>query len=339
MPSHMGVRVSSRRFANLLLTSLSLTLCILLNSCTKPELISIERLDQALFSGKSFADVQAFLAKHRVETQLYFNATDPASDTALIAELTSRIANPELQLLYQQTQTEFGNTNQLTAQLSEAFTNIKRDFPAFKQPRVATFITGFMGPDLVVTDSLILIGIDYFVGPSGKYRPRGEEFPQYILRRYAQPYIVPTIVRLLSERFNEQNRADLSLLADMVYNGKSLVFTRTMLPNVPDSLIIGYSDRQLTETFNAQEQIWAHFIDNQLLYQANADIKKRYMGERPFTAEIGNRCPGRIGDWLGWRIVSHYFDGKKVSITDLMKNADARQLFQESGYKGQKDDL
>ncbi|XWW48342.1 gliding motility protein [Fibrella sp. USSR17] len=335
----MGVRVSSRRFANLLTTSLSLLLSIVFNSCTKPEPVSIERLDQALFASKSPADVQAFLAKHRTVAQLYFNATDPDSDTALIAELTARVTNPELQVLYQLTQTEFGTADKLTDQFTEAFANIKRDFPTFKQPRVATFITGFMGPDLVVTDSLILIGIDYFAGPSAKYRPRGDEFPQYILRRYAQPYIVPTIVRLLSDRFNEQDRADQSLLADMVYNGKSLVFTRAMLPEVPDSVIIGYSDRQLTETFNAQDQVWAHFIDNQLLYQTNPDIKKRYMGERPFTAEIGNRCPGRIGDWLGWRIASRYYDEKKGSIPDLMKNANARQIFQESGYKGQKDDL
>lgn len=274
---------------------------------------------------------------------MYFNATGqtgaPAADSALVAELTTRIANPELQAFYQQTRTEFGAADELAGQLTEAFANIKRDFPNFKPPRVATLITGFMGPDLVVTDSLIVIGLDYFAGPTAKYRPPNEEFPQYILRRYAPQYIVPTIVRLLSERFNAQDRADQSLLADMVYNGKSLVFTRAMLPEVPDSVIIGYSDRQLTETFNAQDQVWAHFIDNQLLYQTNPDVKKRYMGERPFTAEIGSRCPGRIGDWLGWRIASRYYDEKKGSIQDLMKNTDARRLFQESGYKGQKDDL
>lgn len=335
----MGVRVSSRRFVQLMTASLGLLLCILVNSCTKPESASIERLDQALFSSKSPTDVKAFLAKYQNVVQLYFNATNPVSDTALINELSARITNPELKVLYEQTQTEFGNADRLSGELSEAFTNIKRDFPNFKPPRVATVVTGFMGPDLVVTDSLIIIGLDYFAGPTAKYRPRGEEFPQYVLRRYAQPYIVPTIVRILSERFNTQDQTDQSLLADMVYNGKSLVFTRTMLPEVPDSLIIGYTDRQLTETFNAQDQVWAHFIDNQLLYQTNADIKKRYMGERPFTAEIGNRCPGRIGDWLGWRIASRYYDEKKVSIQDLMKATDARRLFQESGYKGQKDEL
>lgn len=335
----MGVRVSSRRFVQFLTTSLGLLLCIVFNSCTKSESVSIERLDQTLFSSKSSADVSTFLAKHRNIAQLYFNATEPVSDTALINELTARIANPELKVLYEQTEAEFGNADRLSGELAEAFAAIKRNFPEFKPPRVATIVTGFMGPDLVVTDSLIIIGIDYFAGPTAKYRPRGEEFPNYILRRYAQSYIAPTIVRLLSARFNKQDNADQSLLADMVYNGKSLVFTRTMLPDVPDSLIIAYSDRQLTETFNAQDQVWAHFIDNQLLYQTNADVKKRYMGERPFTAEIGNRCPGRIGDWLGWRIASRYYDEKKVSIYDLMNNTNARQIFQESGYKGQKDEL
>lgn len=318
---------------------LSLFYFLCFNSCTSREPVALDRLDQALFSSKSPAAVQAFLTKNRTIAELYFNADNPATDTALIAELTSRINNSELNRLYQQTQAEFGDATALRDHLTEAFTNIQRDFPDFKPPRVATMITGFMGPDLLVTDSLIVIGLDYFVGPKATYRPVGEEFPQYVLRRYQQPYIVPTIVRLLADRYNASNQADQTLLADMVYNGKSLVFARTMLPEVPDSLLIGYSDRQLTETFNAQDIIWGHFIDNQLLYNTNGEIKKRYMGERPFTAEIGNRCPGRIGDWLGWRIVSRYFDEKKLSIQDLMKNADARQIFEQSGYKGQRDDL
>ena len=127
------------------------------------------------------------------------------------------------------------------------------------------------------------------------------------------------------------------MLADMVYYGKGYIFTKTMLPNVSDSLVIGYSDKQLTETFNAQDVVWAHFIDNQLLYQTSPAIKQRYLNERPFTAEIGQACPGAIGRWLGWRIVGQYHDEHSgVGISDLMRNADARQIFEQSGYKGQK---
>lgn len=335
----MRVRVSPFQRANEWIVGLGLLCLISINSCTSREPVVIDRLDQALFSAKSPDAVRSFLAKNRTVAELYFSAGNPAKDTALIAELTARLSNPELNLLYQQTQAEFGDASALSDGLSEAFTNIRRAFPDFKPPRVVTMVTGFMGPDLLVTDSLVIIGIDYFAGPNAKYRPTGEEFPQYVLRRYQPPYIVPAIVRLIARRYNASNQADQTLLADMVYNGKSLVFTRTMLPETPDSLLIGYSDRQLTETFNAQGLIWGHFIDNQLLYTTNGETKLRYVGERPFTAEIGNRCPGRIGEWLGWRIVSRYFDEKKRSINDLMAETDARRLFEQSGYKGQQDDL
>ncbi|AQG82605.1 gliding motility protein [Spirosoma montaniterrae] len=305
-------------------------------SCSKKEDVTLLRLDQQLFADKSANGIRAFLNRNPGVVQLYFNANEAGSDTALVRELTNRVNNPALNELNQQVQAEFGDMTDLKNQLAEAFTNIKKDFPDFRVPRIATIVTGFTGPDLVVTDSLIVIGLDYFAGPTAKYRPQGPEYPQYILRRYQKDYIVPAIVFAISDKYNATNRTDQTMLADMVYYGKGFVFTKTMLPEVADSLIVGYTDKQLTETFNAQDIVWAHFIDNQLLYQTNPAIKQRYLNERPFTAEIGPACPGAIGRWLGWRIVGRYHDERNnVSIADLMRNADTRQIFEQSGYKGQ----
>lgn len=324
----------------LLRTALLGLLCaFLLTSCTKKEDATLVRLDQQLFSTKSPQAVQTFLNQNLSVAQLYFNANGAGNDTALVNELTNRINNPALNELYQQVQAEFGDMADLKNQLSEAFTNIKKDFPDFRVPKVVTLVTGFSGPDLLVTDSLIVIGLDYFAGPKAKFRPRDPSFPQYILRRYQKEYIVPAIVFAISDKYNATSRADQTLLADMIYYGKGYVFTKTMLPEVADSLVIGYTDKQLTETFNAQDIVWAHFIDNQLLYQTNPAVKQRYLNERPFTAEIGQGCPGAIGRWLGWRIVALYHDEhSSVSIANLMRNADARQIFEQSGYKGQSDD-
>jgi len=315
-------------------------LCLFsLFSCTKPEEITFVRLDQQLFGAKTPAQIQAFLNQNPSVAQLYFNANEAGNDTALVRELTERVNNPALNEFSGQLQQQFGDLSDLNAQLSEAFTNIKKDFPDFRSPKIVTVVTGFLGPDLVVTDSLIVIGLDYFAGPKAKYRPKGPEYPDYILRRYQKQFIAPAIVTALSVKYNATNRADQSLLADMIFYGKSYVFTRTMLPNVADSLVIGYTDKQLTETFNAQGQVWGHFIDNQLLYQTNPAIKQRYLTERPYTAEIGSACPGAIGRWVGWRIVGLYHDTHtSVGIADLMRNADTRQIFAESGYKGQNND-
>lgn len=326
-------------FMRLWIALCGLVLSLLLASCTKNEDITLVRLDQQLFSGKSPDSIRAFLNRNPAVAQLYFNATEAGNDTAVVRELTNRVTNPALNELNGQVQAEFGDMADLKRQLSEAFAAIKNDFPDFRAPTIATVVTGFYGPDLVITDSLVVIGLDYFAGPKAKFRPRGPEYPQYIVRRYQKEYIVSAIVFAISDKYNATDRTDQTVLADMVYYGKGYVFTKTMLPEVADSLIIGYSDRQLTETFNAQDVVWAHFIDNQLLYQTNPAIKQRYLNERPFTAEIGQGCPGAIARWVGWRIVGRYHDERSsVSIADLMRNVSARQIFEQSGYKGQKDD-
>lgn len=298
----------------------------------------IQRLDQELFAARTSDDVRQWLDRHKDVAQAYFGTTRFGQDTALVNDLVHRVNDKELGVLYRQAHQEFGTMGNLTAQLSEAFAHIQEDFPEFKPPRVAAVVSGFLGPDLVVNDSLIVIGLDYFIGPNAKYQPGGNQLPQYILRRYRAEYLAPAIVFALSDRFNATNRDDRTLLADMVYYGKGYVFTKTVLPETPDSLIIGYSSRQLTETYNAQEAVWAYFIDAQLLYETNPTIKSRYLNERPFTNEISTQAPGAIGRWVGWQIVGHYNDAKKPGLNALMQNANARQIFDESGYKGQKDE-
>ncbi len=310
----------------------------LLNSCTKPEPVAVDRLDERLFAQKTPAAVRAALNQNPALARLYFGeslADDAASDS-LAQELARRFNDPELNLLHRQAQTEFGDLADLRAQLGEGFANSQKAFPDFKPPRVVAMFTGFLGPDLVVTDSLIVIGLDWFIGPGAKYRPQGAAYPDYILRRYTKPFLAPAIITAIAARYNADNKQDQTILAEMVYYGKSYVFTKTMLPNAPDSTIIGYTDRQLTETAAAQDVVWAHFIDKQLLYQTTPDLKNRYLNERPFTAEIGPRCPGAIGRWVGWRIVSRYFDERlKGNIGELMRTSNARQVFEQSGYRGQ----
>ena len=316
---------------------------LLLNSCTKPEPVAIDRLDTRLFARKTPGAIRAALNQNPALTRLYFgeslsgNASPGvAASDSLVNDLARRFNDPELNLLHQQAQTEFGDLADLRTNLGTGFANIQKAFPDFRPPRIITMFTGFLGPDLVITDSLIVIGLDWFIGPGAKYRPEGAAYPGYILRRYAKPFIVPAIITAISARYNADNKQDQTILAEMVYYGKSYVFTKAMLPDAPDSTILGYTDRQLTETTAAQSIVWAHFIDKQLLYQTSPDLKNRYLNERPFTAEIGPRCPGAIGRWVGWRIVSRYHDERiKGNISELMRTGNARQIFEQSGYKGQ----
>ncbi|MCA0365832.1 MAG: gliding motility protein [Bacteroidetes bacterium] len=295
-----------------------------------PVNIEIIRFDQELMQTKTKEELAALFQKNPEYVQSMYN-TFPG-DTALISHVFYLSQHPETRKLYDYTLTQFGDFKKLTSELEGAFKAIKFYYPDFKVPKVMTTFSGLEN-DISVSDSLIIIALEAFAGPKAPYRP---EQPNYILSRYSPDYIVPTVVRFLSNPYNKLDPNDQSFVADMMFFGKSLEFTKQMLPNVADSLIIGYSDAQLKETWNAQDLVWAHIVDKNLLQEKNPAVKNRYFGERPNVPEIGPSCPGRIGQWLGWRIIQKYrTENPKVTFQNMMADANPNEILLKSKYRGQ----
>ncbi|MBB5281995.1 hypothetical protein HNQ92_000116 [Rhabdobacter roseus] len=261
----------------------------------------------------------------------------PAADTLLATQLYTNLRNNELRGFKQKLDSLFStNSNDPAQELREAFRYLTYYYPDFTPPRVATIVTGFLGNDLYISDSLIVIGLDYFGGPQARYRPQVYD---YQLHRYQPAALVPAILFFLSDKYNRIDPADRTLLADMIGYGKAFEFVKHMAPQTPDSLLLGFSERDLSRAYNSQTQLWAFLVENKLLYESSELKKQKYVGERPFTSEMGPEVPGGIGRWIGWRIVSKYLaEHPEVSLPELMKMANARQLLQESGYKGQLDE-
>ncbi len=298
--------------------------------------VQVERLEEALFACENESQVLAFLRRNPVLPQACFSDY-PMGDSALAALLYKNISNPVLRDFRLQLDSIFYQVPEsLEKPLANAFRHLKYYYPDFKVPRVQTLVTGFMGNDLYVSDSLIVIGLDYFGGPEARFRP---DVFDYQLRRYQEPYLVPAILFFLSQSYNRADPRDQTLLADMVWYGKGYEFVKYMAPDTPDSLIIGFSGRDLQRIYDSQTDIWAHLITHKLLYEAAEQKKQKYVGERPFTAEIGQDVPGGIGRWVGWRIVSLFLaENPAITLPELMKNDNARRLLEQSGYKGQVDE-
>lgn len=301
-----------------------------------PMEITVKPLENKLFACQSVADVQLFLSQHPYLTHGYF--TDfPQEDSLLAATLYEHIRNNSLHGFKQEIDSLFRDREKdLKEPLERAFKHIKYYYPDFVPPRIETIVTGFMGNDLTLSDTLIVIGLDYFGGPEATYRPNVYD---YQLNRYQKEYLIPSILFFMSDRYNRTEPKDQTLLADMIGYGKAFEFVKHCMPQTPDSLILGFSGRNLVRTYTSQTEIWAFVIENRLLYESTELKKQKYVGERPFVSEIGPDVPGGIGRWLGWRIVSSYLaQHPEITLPELMKISNARQILQESGYKGQLDD-
>lgn len=293
--------------------------------------INVKRLEQELFEIEHKKSALEFIENNEAVSENFLQASDYPNDTILAEQLVKLINDKDVRKLNKEVQEVFGDFSDLEQDFETAFRYGKHYFPNFKVPQVKTMVTG-LGNDLFVSDSLIVIGLDFFAGPSAPYRPIN--LPQYILNRYQKEYVIPSSILLLSSFFNATNKQDNSVLADMIYYGKAYYFTKKLLPCTPDSLIIGYTAQEMEDVENNQGTIWAHFVENQLIYETSPFVKSKYLDERPKTPEIGNKAPGRIANYMGWKIVQQFMEeNPEVSLKELMEIQDVQQIFSKSKFK------
>lgn len=295
--------------------------------------LRLQRLEQPFFQIQNPADAHAFIAANPLFARQFLLRQQYPSDSALADQLTRLATNAGLRKFAAETQATFGDFRSETADLRDAFQHVRFYFPDFRVPPVYTFVSG-LSQDVLVNDSLIVLGLDFFAGPKASYRPNA---PGYMLRRYQRPHLVPQAVLQISNKYLRQNFADRTLLNQMVQLGKSYYFLDKVMPCTPDSLKIGYTARELAAVAYNEQKIWAHFLTKKLLYQTQPFLTQKYVGERPNTPEIGKEAPGRIGAWVGWQIVRAYVaENPKVTLAQLLAEEDAQKILDGSKYKPKK---
>ena len=296
--------------------------------------LTFESLEDSLPTITQKSQLVGFLTRHPEMRDLFFNRSAYPNDSVFINELYNRFTNPHLDTLLTETNRVFGKGEELKQEFEKAFANLKYYYPQFRTPNIQTIVSG-LETDLFVSDSLIIIGLDYFLGDGAKYRPN---MHQYMLRRYNKSFIVPSVMLLtgIDSRFNKINPEDKTVLADMVAYGKAYYFTKQMLPCTPDSILIGYNRKEMNGSREFENLIWSRLVEDQVLFSTSHLVKQKYIAERPKTVEVGEQCPGRIGQWVGWQVVKKYVEKHPdISLPKLMEIQNVSELFKDSGYRPQ----
>ncbi|MCS6821147.1 MAG: hypothetical protein NZ551_04680 [Microscillaceae bacterium] len=296
--------------------------------------VSIKEVEKELFKQKDVAGILAILRKYPDLSQALQKFGNLRNDSTVAEQFLKLIQAKGINELYQDVSSKFGSVEKLEREFELAFKHIKYYYPDFVPPKIYTLITGF-GYDLIANDKIILIGKEFFLGDKGKF-PLPPQIPLYQMRRYKPEYIVANSLQYLSEKYNRIDEKDRTVLAEMIYFGKAYYFTKTMMPCLPDSILFGYTQ---TELANIQDEdnrkyIWAHFVERKLLFSTSHFHIQSYLNERPYVAEINKKCPGRIGRWLGLRILEKYAQKKRATLQEIMREANAREIFTQSAYKG-----
>jgi hypothetical protein len=226
---------------------------------------------------------------------------------------------------------EFSEIDDVKNKLESGFKHYKYYFPESEVPDVITFIAGF-NHSVVTDEGLIGIGLDKYLGADTELYAM-MNVPAYAARKMRREMIPVDCMKAWAQmEYPNQDTTDY-LVFEMIYNGKLLYFLDAMYPEMPDSLKIGYTAKNMAYCNRFEQDMWQFLVSEELLFSTDYLKQRKIIGEAPFTAPFGKESPGRAGAWLGWQIVRAYMKNKDVSIPDLMKESDYQKILNQSEYQ------
>ncbi len=253
----------------------------------------------------------------------------------MIKQLQVFLQDPIIQDIYKNVMTVYPNLDDITSEIEESLSYYKYYFPNATIPEFYSLVPGidFMSPSVYAIEDSLFINLDMYLGQKNKYY-NNSGMPLFISERCDKKFIAIDCFKkaLVYKHLPKQN--PVSLLDNIVYEGKKLYFTELLFPDKPSEDIIGYKQEKFTWAENNQAEVWNYIIQKNLLFSTEEKNITNYVGEMPFTKPFSNKSPGRMGAYIGWQIIRYYVKSHpEVSLESLMQNTDSQDILNKSGFK------
>lgn len=291
----------------------------------------IERYEQALFG----IDTLNFLDGLKKIQHKYsvFLGTENLN-TENIQPLINYVTNPKLIALNNKVKRNYEDLSSLEKEIKSALQYYQYYFQKSKLPLVYTYISGlYFEAPIQLSSEAMVIGLDNYLGPDFmEYKTLG--IPAYKSARMTKEHISVDCMKAFARIHLSENRSQKNFLDEIIENAKTLYFLDAMLPEKEDHLKIGFTKDQIKWCIENEQNIWAFFIDKQILYSANYENTRKFTQDGPFTLAFSKDAPAMIGNWVGWQILRSYMNNNSdVSLQDLLAETDAKKILKFSGYK------
>lgn len=233
--------------------------------------------------------------------------------------------------VYNEIKKQYSTTEAIDNELKKAFQHFAYYFPQWPIPKIYYYHGGF-NQSIIATDSVLGIGLDKYLGKNYSYYIK-LGLPAYQRNKMTAEYISIDAMRFyLSGLFPfpfEQN----NVLSHMIYEGVLQYALKNIFPNKADTLLFGFTEKQLIWCKKSERSIWKYLIDKKKLFNSDLLEIKRYTQEAPFTTTLPRESPGRAAVWTGFRIVEQFMNNNpNLTLNELLKITDYHLIYQKSEY-------
>ena len=305
-----------------------------LDITSEPYDLEFDRYEEVLFSlDTNDFQVELMNVQDRYRVFLGGDLNNPDA----VQYLKDFATDPFSITLYEKVKAVFSDLKQIEPVVEDVFAHFHYYYPEIELPKKAfTCITGVHPdePPVQIIDDQLVISLDWYLDDEELYDQIG--MPRYMSLRRNVSTLAKEVAEQLYMYYLYEWRKQGQIVGEMVFYGRRDFFVEAMCPELPDSVLLGYSSKQWQWAVENEGQVWADIVGNRRLYDAGLDAYMMFFGDGPFTQAYSNDAPSRLGEFFGLNISRSYFSNNEVSLQDLMQRKDLQNVFQDSGYKPKK---
>ncbi len=227
---------------------------------------------------------------------------------------------------------EYPNVEFIKQDVTEAFKRYKYCFPKASTPDTILTYVSNLNQSVVTTERHIGVGLDKYLGNNREFYNKSN-VAQYLQYRMNRQFIAPDIVMgWLMKDFPIDYKKN-NILGHILYYGKLFYLLDALLPNADDSILLYYTDNQYDWCVRNEADIWDFVVNCNALFSTSKNDYRIFIGESPYTVGMPSDSPGRLGHWLGWRIVKAFMNrNPEIDLRELMNEKDDRKILRLSKY-------
>jgi hypothetical protein len=200
------------------------------------------------------------------------------------------------------------------------FKRLKKLLPLGKLPKVIYQINSSFSSSVFSTEKDIAIGIERYLGSENKLIKQlpSQEFYSWIKESMQAEFLERDVMAawLMTNHLEETTE---NFSSEMIRWGKILFITRVCYPELEDRIILRYNQNQFDWAENSKKSIWKYLVENEILFKIDEETRMNLLKEGPYSIGLPEESPDRIGQYMGYKIVSNFMNSSECSLEKLIK--------------------
>ena len=246
--------------------------------------------------------------QEKLPQELHIFATQYASpllpvypnDATYMMQLGQFVGDPTVRDIYDITMSQYPDLHWLEKELGTALGKAAELDEEINIDHFATYVSGLSDYEQRIAvdreSGSIRISIDHYaVKGMEKYSYFG--LPVYIVERCDSTHLASDIMAAIARQYVAMpDEKDVTMLDIMISEGKVLYFLDQVMPKKAEAVKIRYSEEQLEWMRKNESNVWAYFIQNNLLYEKDFSRYHNFVDEAPKTNAFKDSAPHRLAD-------------------------------------------